>query len=718
MLLPLWTSASLAILIRSAVAQDLPTKPVLTLEAAEKIMASATAEARRLNAPHGSFAVVDDAGYLLVFKRLDHSLPATAQVAVGKARTAAIFRMTSANLENAVNQGRFAMLSGGFNVGDGFTCMRGGIPLTARGQVIGAIGVSGAASAEQDEQIGRAVVEKWERGLSSAKTSPPESGSAMLAQESGGKTGCEPGLLGAPLGVVDLATRDGAASVQGIWRYHDVKIVERDFFAPAADGQPGVLPNHAYDFEPHAGAAFFDDSKWPVIEPGTLSERRAAGKLCFNWYRLQLTVPKALKGVDLTGSTVVLDTALDDYAEIWLDGEIPHYLGQTEGAVVAGWNASQRVIVGRNVRPEQHIRIAIFGINGPISVAPPNYIFVRHARLAFYPGLYQPVAADHPTEVNISVQLFDPRLDKINPKNLKLYKLADGFEFTEGPVWVKDHLLFSDPNANTMYRYDPVGQLSVFRQNSGLADYAGIDSAKFAQPGANGNTLDLQGRLTTCEMGNRRLTRTEPDGTITVLADRYEGKRFNSPNDLVFKSDGSLYFTDPPFGLRKMFDDPSRELDFSGVFRWKDNRITLITRELKGPNGIAFSPGEKYLYVGNWDSKKVWLMRYPLNADGTVARGELIFDLTGVPPTDTAFDGMKVDKLGNVYITGPGGINGGLWVLTQEGKRLGFLELPKQPHNLNWGGNEGKDLYITAMNTVYRLPLLVEGVQAGIQAHP
>jgi gluconolactonase len=215
-------------------------------------------------------------------------------------------------------------------------------------------------------------------------------------------------------------------------------------------------------------------------------------------------------------------------------------------------------------------------------------------------------------------------------------------------------------------------------------------------------------------MGNRRITRTESDATITVLTERYEGERFNSPNDLVYKSDGSLYFTDPPFGLRKMFDDPNRELDFSGVFRWKDNKTTLITKELNGPNGIAFSPDEKYLYVGNWDTKKVWLMRYPLNTDGTVAQGKLIFDLTGAPPTDTAFDGMKVDKLGNIYITGPGGINGGVWVLSGEGKRLGYFELPKQAHNLNWGGSEGKDLYITAMNAVYRMPLLVEGVQAGV----
>src|SRR6516162_7626247 len=227
----LWTGLCLAIVMESAIAQDLPTKPVLTLDASERILDSAITEAKRLNAPHGSFAVVDDAGYLLVFKRIDNSLPATAQVAVGKARTAAIFRMPSAELETAVNKGRISMLSGGFNVGDGFTAMKGGIPLRIGGQVIGAIGVSGAASADQDEEIAKAVVGQWEQGLGRLNTSAV---AARLADDARG-------LQGAPLATVDLATREGVESVQGTWRYHDVKVVESDFLAAAPDGQP-ILP--------------------------------------------------------------------------------------------------------------------------------------------------------------------------------------------------------------------------------------------------------------------------------------------------------------------------------------------------------------------------------------------------------------------------------------------------------------------------------------------
>ena len=166
-------------------------------------------------------------------------------------------------------------------------------------------------------------------------------------------------------------------------------------------------------------------------------------------------------------------------------------------------------------------------------------------------------------------------------------------------MWHPDgYLLFSDPNANTIYRWAPEGSVSVFRAKSG---YSGFDIGEYHQPGSNGLTLDPNGLLTINEHGNRRVTRLERTGNLTVLADRYQGKRLNSPNDLVYRSDGTLYFTDPPFGLPKAFDDPRKELAFSGVYMVKDGQVTLLTKELSGPNGIAFSPDEKYLYVDNWD---------------------------------------------------------------------------------------------------------------------
>ena len=171
-----------------------------------------------------------------------------------------------------------------------------------------------------------------------------------------------------------------------------------------------------------------------------------------------------------------------------------------------------------------------------------------------------------------------------------------------------------------------------------------MDIAEYGQPGSNGLTLDRDGRLTIDEHGNHRVTRLERNGQLTVLADRYEGKRLNSPNDLVYKSDGALYFTDPPFGLPKFFDDPRKELPFSGVFRVADGHVQLLTTDLTGPNGLAFSPDERFLYVDNWDVARKVIMRYPVQADGALGPGEVFFDLTVSEPGEEAFDGLKVDR--------------------------------------------------------------------------
>src|SRR5207245_6453106 len=198
------------------------------------------------------------------------------------------------------------------------------------------------------------------------------------------------------------------------------------------------------------------------------------------------------------------------------------------------------------------------------------------------------------------------------------------------------------------------------------------------QPRSHGRTIDKQGRLTINQHGNRRVVRMEKNGQLTILADRYEGRRLNSPNDLVYKSDGALYFTDPPFGLPKVFDDPRKELPYSGVFRVSPDgkNVQLHTRELSGPNGLAFSPDEKYFYVDNWDERKKVVMRYEVNADGTLCNGKVFFDMTNALGED-ALDGLKVDKKGNLYVSGPGG----LWVISPEGKLLGTISGPEHPNN-------------------------------------
>ncbi len=515
-----------------------------------------------------------------------------------------------------------------------------------------------------------------------------------------------------PDATINLATDEGAKLVKGQWRYSDTKIIEVDFKSPGADKQPTGAPNRTYDYAPKAGPADFDDSNWEAIPASSLEARRSTGRLCFNWYRIKLTIPERVGDFDPTGSTVVFQTALDDYAEVWVDGELTRYLGQMGGSVVGGWNAPNRLVVGRNVKPGQQIQLAIFGINGPISNPPTNFIWVREARLDFYRGLDVPVALV-PSEVNVQIIKNDPAIDAIVGPNPKIFKLAEGFKFTEGPVWIagdqmnKAHLLFSDPNSNVIWKYTPngseAGKLEVFKKQSG---YSGADIAEYGQPGSNGLTLDSHGQLAINQHGNRRVLLIEKYGGETVLADKFEGKRLNSPNDLVYSSDGTLFFTDPPFGLPKFGDDPRKELAFSGVYSLRKDKLQLLTKELSGPNGIALSPDEKYLYVGNWDDKKKVVMRYELTAEGSVKNGKLFFDMTSAPGED-AIDGIKVDQAGNLYVSGPGG----LWVLSAEGKHLGTIIAPKHVHNMAWGDDDGKTLYLCARSGLYKMRLNVAGIR-------
>jgi gluconolactonase len=509
--------------------------------------------------------------------------------------------------------------------------------------------------------------------------------------------------------IIDLMTSEGVSLVKGQWRYSDVKIVDVEHKSPGLDLAPSGPPNRTYDIVPHAGAREFDDSKWEAITGPGLETRRATGRLCFNWYRIRVTIPERIGAFDPTGSTAVFEIVIDDYAEVWVDGTLPLVLGQTGGHFVKGFNAPNRVVIGRSVRPGQQIQLAIFGINGPLSSPPGNFIWIRSATLDFHKS--KSVGRFEPVKTTIIKK--DPALDAIVPAGATMERLAGGFLFTEGPLWVPaspgatGYLLFSDPNNNTIYRWSGDGQVSVFRTKSG---YSGPDIGEYHQPGSNGLTLDRQGRLTINQHGNRRVIRVEPRGNITVLADRYDGKRLNSPNDLVYRSDGTLFFTDPPFGLPKDFDDPRKELPFSGVFCLSNGILKLVSTDLTGPNGLAFSPDEKYLYVDNWDPLKKVVMRYEVHADGTLANGRVFVDLTKEPGED-ALDGLKVDRQGNVYVTGPGG----LWIVSPEGKALGLIKGTEDPHNMAWGDDDGRTLYITAQTGIYRIRLSIAGARSDLQ---
>lgn len=499
--------------------------------------------------------------------------------------------------------------------------------------------------------------------------------------------------------VIDLGTTDGLKLANGAWRYSDTKIVEVPFRGPGVDLKASGPPNLTYDFTPHAEGKDFDDSKWKTIEPTSLSKRRSTGKLCFSWYRLRITIPDRIGEFDPTGSTVVFETVVDDYAEVWVDGRLPRALGHSGGNVVKGFNAPNRLVIGKDVRAGQQIQLAIFAMNGPISATPANFIYLRYAKLEFY--------QNHTIEaqpVGKFVRL-DPRFDKLVPPDAVLQKVADGHTWVEGPVWDRwnGYLLFSDIPRNTVYRWFPGAGASEFLKPAG---YSGRLPFTGREPGSNGLTFDQEGRLVLCEHGDRRIARVEKDGRRTTLVDRFEGKRLNSPNDLVFKSNGDLYFTDPPFGLPKAFDDPGRELLFSGVYRLaRDGTLTLLTREIRAPNGIAFSPDEKTLYVSSADpSRAVWLA-YDVKSDGTLGAGRVFFDATAwTKAKPGAPDGMKVDQDGNLFAAG----RGGLHVFAPDGTHLGSIELGVPTSNCAWG-EDGSVLYITADTAVYRIRLGAKG---------
>ncbi len=301
----------------------------------------------------------------------------------------------------------------------------------------------------------------------------------------------------------------------------------------------------------------------------------------------------------------------------------------------------------------------------------------------------------------------DPRFDELVPRDAVVEKIADGFAWVEGPVWDRKDgsLLFSDIPNNSVFRWKQNVGVTLYLKPSG---YTGKEPFTGREPGSNGLIFDPEGRLVFCQHGDRRIARLEPDGRNTTLADRYQGKRLNSPNDLVFKSNGDLYFTDPPFGLPHAFDDLAKEMSFSGVYRLdRSGKLTLLTKELNAPNGIAFSPDEKILYISNSDPRRGIWVAYPVREDGTLGNGRVFFDATPWPKDKKgAPDGMKVDRTGNIFAAGPGGIH----VFAPDGTHLGSIELGVATSNCAWG-EDGSVLYVTASTAVYRIALRTKGVR-------
>lgn len=297
----------------------------------------------------------------------------------------------------------------------------------------------------------------------------------------------------------------------------------------------------------------------------------------------------------------------------------------------------------------------------------------------------------------------DDRFSELIAADARIEVVAGGFTWTEGPVWVADasggHLLFSDIPRNTIFKWSPASGVETFMMPSGYTGttYYGLE------PGSNGLALDAQGRLLACEHGDRRVSALTAGGGKMTLADSYEGRRLNSPNDLVVHSSGAIFFTDPPYGLPERADDPRRELDFCGVYRLDTNgQLTLLTKQLARPNGIAFSPDEKTLYVAQSDPTRAIWMSFPVADDLTLGEGNVFYDATdqvgqlpGLP------DGMCVDVSGNIWASGPGGV----YLFDPSGKLLGRLLTGERTSNCTLGGPDGKTLYITADSYLCRISI-------------
>ncbi len=303
-----------------------------------------------------------------------------------------------------------------------------------------------------------------------------------------------------------------------------------------------------------------------------------------------------------------------------------------------------------------------------------------------------------------SIQKFDPRLDDLIAADAEIEVLSSGFAWSEGPTWVKDgdYLLFSDVHRNRIIKWKEGEGASVFMEPSG---YTGL-ARDIRAPGSNGLAMDADGHLVLCEHGDRRVAVLTKGGGKRTLADNFQGKRFNSPNDLAIASGGGIYFTDPPYGLPNRYENPTSELGFAGIYLLRTNGdVELLTDELPWPNGVALSPDEKMLYVAQSNRNNPIVKQYPIKNDGTIKKGSVVYNFAkeaeqyaGLP------DGLKTDQLGNIWTTGPGGVI----ILSPQGEKLGHILTGERTANCAWG-DDGSTLYITADTYLCRLKTKVKG---------
>lgn len=335
----------------------------------------------------------------------------------------------------------------------------------------------------------------------------------------------------------------------------------------------------------------------------------------------------------------------------------------------------------------------------------PLILLLATTMLSAKPAPITSTTAPYPSDQKATIERLDPALDALLADDAVIENLGSGFNWSEGPIWdpAQDALLFSDVPENRVYRWKDGEGITVFLEPSGFTG----DHFEGREPGSNGLTLDAAGRLVLCQHGDRRVARLAADGRqFETVVDRFEGRRFNSPNDLCYDRAGNLFFTDPPYGLPPGVE---QEIPFQGVYRLgADGRLTVITRELHRPNGLALSVDERTLYVASSEGREPWIMAYALNADGSVASSRKFYDGTELIERTGrrgGFDGLKVDEHGNVWTTGPGGV----LILSPEGKHLGSILTGRATANCAFGGADHMTFYITADEALLRVRTKVKG---------
>ena len=453
-----------------------------------------------------------------------------------------------------------------------------------------------------------------------------------------------------PVARPDAILRPATADASSIWRRlralrdgSGATRSDRRGRTSRAGARPARLgpPNRTYDIAPHAGVADFDDSAWRVDRAESLEARRTHGRLSFGWYRMDVTIPETVGALRHGG----IDCRVRDRRGRLRRGlggrQAAIALGQTGGAVHQGLQRAEPR-GDRRATPcrDRQIQLAVFGANGPLSNPPGNFVWVRSATLDFYSRgpRWQEGRA------KADVKRVDPgaRRDRARRADDRKARRRLHLHRRPGLGARRGYLLFSDPNANTIYRWTPDGQVSVFRTKSG---YAGIDIGEYGQPGSNGITLDAEGRVTIDEHGNRRVVRIEKNGSRHGPRRSIRGQAAQQPERprLSIRRHPVLHRSAvrPAEGVRR----PAQGAAIQRHLSLKDGELRLGAKDLTGPNGLAFSPDERYLYVGNWDEKKKVVMRYDVHADGTLAHGKVFFDMT-TAPGDDALDGVKVDRAG------------------------------------------------------------------------